>query len=90
MNNSQCVLTNQRRAGLNWTNRKFVFIIYLIFIIFTPIIVNNIGSCSKIGIEPIVYARLKDDIIIIVESVENGSKVVDGKIIIDFEKKKRR
>ena len=49
---------------------------------------NNIGSCSKIGIEPIVYARLKDDINIIVESVENGSKVVDGKIIIDFEKKK--
>ena len=49
---------------------------------------NNIGSCSKIGIEPIVYARLKDDINIIRESVENGSKVVDGKIIIDFEKKK--
>ena len=52
---------------------------------------NNVGSCSKIGIEPIVYARLKDDINIIVESVENvenGSKVVDGKIIIDFEKKK--
>ena len=51
---------------------------------------NKVGSCSKIGIEPIVYARLKDDINIIVESVENGSKVVDGKIIIDFEKKKRR
>lgn len=49
---------------------------------------NNVGSCSKIGIEPIVYARLKDDINIIVGSVENGSKVVDGKIIIDFEKKK--
>ena len=51
---------------------------------------NNVGSCSKIGIEPIVYARLKDDINIIVESVENGSKVVVGKIIIDFGKKKRR
>ena len=49
---------------------------------------NTVGSCSKIGIEPIVYARLKDDINIIVESVENGSKVVDGKIIIDFEKQK--
>ena len=50
---------------------------------------NNVGSCSKISIEPIVYARLKDDINIIVESVENGSKVVDGKIIIDFEKKEQ-
>ena len=51
---------------------------------------NNVGSCSKIGIEPIVYARLKDDINIIVESVENGSLLVNGKVIIDIEKKKKR
>ena len=47
-----------------------------------------IKELEKIGIEPIIYARFKDDINLVVESVEKGSIIVDGEIIIDPEKKK--
>ena len=40
-----------------------------------------------VGIEPDVYSRFKDDINIVTEALEKGSKLVGGKIVIDEEKK---
>ena len=43
---------------------------------------------KHLGIEPEVYERFKDDIDVVTESLEKGSKSVDGRIVIDEEKKK--
>ena len=37
--------------------------------------------------EPKIYTRFKDDIQIVIESLENGSKIEDGKIVVDEQKK---
>ena len=39
--------------------------------------------------EPKIYTRFKDDIQIVIESLENGSKIEDGKIVVDEQKKDR-
>ena len=43
--------------------------------------------CENIGITVTMYSRFKDDIFISALNVEKGTKVVDGKLIIDIEKK---
>ena len=42
---------------------------------------------ESLGINPLVYSRLKDDILIAVESLEKGTKFVNGNLIKDDEKK---
>ena len=42
---------------------------------------------KTIGIEPLVYSRLKDDILIALEPLEKGTKYMEGKLINDAEKK---
>jgi hypothetical protein len=42
---------------------------------------------KNLGIEPEVYERFKDDIDVVTESLEKGSKFLDGRIVIDEEKK---
>ena len=41
-----------------------------------------------VGIELEVYARFKDDIDVVTEALEKGLKYVDGKLVIDEDKKK--
>ena len=40
------------------------------------------------GIETISYKRFKDDITIMVEAIEKGTKLEEGKLVIDMEKQK--
>ena len=42
---------------------------------------------DKLKIIPDIYTRFKDDIEIVVESLEKGSQLVEDKIIIDDTKK---
>ena len=42
---------------------------------------------KTIGIKPLVYSRLKDDILIALEPLEKGTKYMEGKLINDAEKK---
>jgi hypothetical protein len=42
---------------------------------------------KKVEIETFVYTRYKDDIEVVAESVEKGTKLVEGKLIIDEQKK---
>lgn len=44
---------------------------------------------ESFGINIIIYERFKDDITMVAEALEKGSKLVDGKIVIDEEKKKK-
>ena len=46
-----------------------------------------LGKLKIIGIEPLVYSRLKDDILIAIEALEKGTKYINGKLINDAEKK---
>ena len=46
-----------------------------------------IEKLKNVGIEPKIYKRFKDDINVCTESLEKGSKLVDGEIIIDEEKR---
>ena len=43
---------------------------------------------ESFGIHIIIYERFKDDITMVAEALEKGSKLVDGKIVIDEEKRK--
>ena len=43
---------------------------------------------ESFGINILVYKRFKDDITMVAEALEKGSKLVDGKIVIDEEKRK--
>ena len=45
-----------------------------------------LNELKKVDIEPFVYTRFKDDINVITESVEKGTKLVDGKLVIDEQK----
>ena len=45
-----------------------------------------LDKLKDIGIDPLVYSRLKDDILIALDSIEKGSKYESGKIIIDEDK----
>ena len=45
-----------------------------------------LNELKKVNIEPFVYTRFKDDINVITESVEKGTKLVDGKLVIDEQK----
>ena len=42
---------------------------------------------KKVDIKPLVYTRFKDDITVITESVEKGTKLVDGELVMDDHKK---
>ena len=42
---------------------------------------------KKVGVDPEVYTRFKDDIQIVSEAMEKGSKIVGGKVEIDEGKK---
>ena len=42
---------------------------------------------KSLEMEPKIYTRFKDDIQIVIESLENGSKIEDGKIVVDEQKK---
>ena len=44
-----------------------------------------ISKLKSLGINPIIYQRFKDDITIVAEELEKGSKLEDGKIIINEE-----
>ena len=46
-----------------------------------------ISKLKSLGINPIIYQRFKDDITIVAEELEKGSKLEDGKIIINEEKR---
>ena len=46
-----------------------------------------VGKLKIIGIEPLVYSRLKDDILVAIEALEKGTKYIKGKLINDAEKK---
>ena len=48
------------------------------------------SELNKVGIKPIVYTRYKDDIEIVTESVQKGSKLVGEKIVTDAKKEGRR
>ena len=47
-----------------------------------------IEKLKSLGIDPILYERFKDDITLIVECLEKGSKYENGVIVLDTEKKK--
>ena len=42
---------------------------------------------SSVGISPAIYERFKDDITLLLESLEKGSKYSNGKLIMDMDKK---
>ena len=42
---------------------------------------------NKLGISPEIYERFKDDITLLMESMEKGTMFKDGKLIVDLEKK---
>jgi hypothetical protein len=42
---------------------------------------------KEVGIDIILYERFKDDITVIMESLAKGSRLKDGKVILDLEKK---
>ena len=42
---------------------------------------------KSLEMEPKIYTRFKDDIQIVIESLENGSKIEDGKVVVDEQKK---
>ena len=44
-------------------------------------------TLKEIGVEVLMYSRLIDDILIALESLEKGTKYVDGKLVIDENKK---
>ena len=46
-----------------------------------------IDKLKNFGIELDIYTRFKDDINVVTESLEKGSKIVEGKLVIDEEKK---
>ena len=47
---------------------------------------NLIRELKKLRLIPEVYSRFKDDIELAIESLEKGSKIIDGKIVIDKDK----
>ena len=47
-----------------------------------------IKKLKALGIDLILYERFKDDITIIADSIERGSKYENGTIVVDMEKKK--
>ena len=46
-------------------------------------------KCENIGITVTMYSRFKDDIFISALDLEKGTKLVDGKLIVDSEKKEQ-
>ena len=46
-----------------------------------------LAELKKLEIVPEIYTRFKDDITIVSESLEEGSQIVEGKIVIDNDKK---
>ena len=44
-------------------------------------------KCKNIGINVTMYSRFKDDIFISASSLEKGTKLADGRLIVDMEKK---
>ena len=42
---------------------------------------------KTIGMEPLVYSRLKDDILVAIEALEKGTQYIEGKLVNDAEKK---
>ena len=44
---------------------------------------NLLAELAKLGLVPEIYTRFKDDITIVHESLEKGSKIIEGKIVID-------
>ena len=49
--------------------------------------IKFIGKLKSLGIDLILYERFKDDITLIVECIEKGSKYENGVIAVDLEKK---
>ena len=45
-----------------------------------------LDKLKAIGIDPLVYSRLKDNILIALESIEKGSNYENGKLVIDESK----
>ena len=50
---------------------------------------KKLQKLKSAGVNLIVYERFKDDITIIGEELEKGSKWENGKLVIDAEKKKK-
>jgi hypothetical protein len=46
-------------------------------------------KCENIGIKVTMYSRFKDDIFISALDLEKGTRLVDGKLIVDSEKKEQ-
>ena len=42
-----------------------------------------LAELEKLDLVPEIYSRFKDDITIVNESLEKGSKIIEGKIIVD-------
>ena len=42
---------------------------------------------AKYNLIPVLYSRFKDDILMAIRRLENGTKIDDGKLIVDIEKK---
>ena len=47
-----------------------------------------LDKLQVLGLNPLVYSRLKDDILIAIEAIEKGTKLVDDKLVCDTEKAK--
>ena len=44
-------------------------------------------KCTEVGVSVTMYSRFKDDIFISALDVEKGTKLEDGKLIVDMQKK---
>ena len=42
-----------------------------------------LAELEKLDLVPEIYSRFKDDITIVNENLEKGSKIIEGKIIVD-------
>ena len=42
-----------------------------------------LADLEKLDLVPEIYSRFKDDITIVNENLEKGSKIIEGKIIVD-------
>jgi hypothetical protein len=45
-------------------------------------------KCKDLGVNLTLYSRFKDDIFISASNLEKGTKLVEGRLIVDIEKKK--
>ena len=47
----------------------------------------TLSRLKELGIEPLMYSRLKDDNLIALESLEKGTKYVEESLVMDENKK---